>query len=101
MLTMNVGHGQRPGSGAANVSSPARASVPIAPPTKTAANSRRSKLNTSQSNAVKLHRPPHGTNYGGAESEHGRQSPRRQAGAARRSHRRGPGGHRVLHRRTR
>ena len=28
MLTVNVGHGQRPGSGAANVSSPARASVP-------------------------------------------------------------------------
>ncbi len=26
MLTMNVGHGQRPGSGAANVSNPARAS---------------------------------------------------------------------------
>src|SRR6476469_917274 len=54
MLAMNVGQGQRPGSGAANVSSPARASVPIAPPAKTAANSRPSKLNTSQSNAVKL-----------------------------------------------
>src|SRR6476659_465214 len=54
MLTMKVGHGQRPGSGAANVSSPARASVPMAPPTKTAPISRRSKLNTSQSNAVQL-----------------------------------------------
>ena len=41
MLTMNVGHGQRPGiAGAANVPSPARARVPSAPPTKTAANSR-------------------------------------------------------------
>src|SRR6185295_19752528 len=54
MLTMNVGHGQRPGSGAASVASAARASVPSAPPTNTAASSRPSKLNMSQSIAVQL-----------------------------------------------
>src|ERR1700687_3414633 len=54
MLTMKVGQGQRPGSGATRVSNAARASVPTAPPTKTAANSRPSKLNMSQSIAVQL-----------------------------------------------
>ena len=89
------------GSGAANVSRPARASVPTAPPTKTAANSRRSKLNTSQSNAVKLPDPRTARITEEQNREHGRQPPRRQAGATRRSHRCGPGGHGVLHRRTR
>src|SRR6202040_3674676 len=41
-------------SGAVRVSNAARASVPSAPPTKTAANSRPSKLNMSQSIAVQL-----------------------------------------------
>src|ERR1700738_4730236 len=54
MLTMKVGQGQRPGSGAARVSNAARATVPSAPPTKTAASSRPSKLNMSQSIAVQL-----------------------------------------------
>src|SRR5689334_5355254 len=58
MFTMNVAQGQCPGSAPATVSSAARASVPTAPPTKTAANSRPSKLNMSQSIAVELSLPP-------------------------------------------
>src|SRR5258707_3668633 len=54
MFTMNVGQGQWPGSGAASVSKAALARVPSAPPTKTAASSRPSKLNMSQSIAVQL-----------------------------------------------
>src|SRR5690625_7102053 len=42
MLTENVGHGQRVGSGSTTVSSTARAVAPRAPPANTAANSRRS-----------------------------------------------------------
>src|SRR5882757_4140387 len=56
MLTVKVGQGQRPGSGAARVASAALAKVPSAPPTKTAASSRPSKLNMSQSIAVQLSR---------------------------------------------
>src|SRR6185369_16305586 len=54
MLTVKVGQGHRAGSGAARVESAARARVPSAPPTNTAASSRPSKLNMSQSIAVQL-----------------------------------------------
>ena len=101
MLTVKVGHGQRPGSGAARVASAARARVPSAPPTNTAASSRPSKLNMSQSIAVHLSvrrttRRSEEQNRG-----HGCESTCRPAGATRRPHRCGPGGDGLLHRRAR
>src|SRR6185312_6520595 len=91
MLTMNVGHGQRPGSGAASVASAARARVPSAPPTNTAASSRPSKLNMSQSIAVQLS-VRRTTRFSEEQNRgHGCESTCRPAGATRRPHRCRPG----------